>query len=107
MITITNLSKGFTQRTLFKDVNLSIFRGEKIGLAAGGRSYYGKIYRGKFRHRVRNLQMTARTGQILALHPPRVNRVSTRIEAGRKKSLLDIAQHRITHQVLVLGYEEN
>jgi len=32
MITITNLSKGFTQRVLFKDVNLSIFPGEKIGL---------------------------------------------------------------------------
>ncbi len=32
MITITNLSKGFTQRTLFKDVTLSIFPNEKIGL---------------------------------------------------------------------------
>ncbi len=32
MITITNLSKNFTQRTLFKDVSLSIFAGEKIGL---------------------------------------------------------------------------
>ena len=32
MITINNLSKNFTQRTLFKDVSLSIFPGEKIGL---------------------------------------------------------------------------
>lgn len=32
MITITNLSKNFTQRTLFKDVSLSIFPNEKIGL---------------------------------------------------------------------------
>jgi len=32
MITITHLSKGFSQRTLFKDVNLSIFTNEKIGL---------------------------------------------------------------------------
>lgn len=32
MITITNLSKNFTGRTLFKDVTLSIFAGEKIGL---------------------------------------------------------------------------
>jgi len=32
MITITNLSKNFTERTLFRDVSLSIFPGEKIGL---------------------------------------------------------------------------
>ena len=32
MITINNLSKDFTQRTLFKDVSLSIFPQEKIGL---------------------------------------------------------------------------
>ena len=32
MITITNLSKNFTQRTLFKDVSLSIYPNEKIGL---------------------------------------------------------------------------
>ncbi len=32
MITINGLSKGFTGRTLFKDVSLSIFAGEKIGL---------------------------------------------------------------------------
>ncbi len=32
MITISGLSKGFTGRTLFKDVSLSIFAGEKIGL---------------------------------------------------------------------------
>jgi len=33
MITINNLTMGFSQRTLFKDVNLSIFPNEKIGLA--------------------------------------------------------------------------
>lgn len=32
MITITGLSKDFTQRTLFKDVNLSIYPNERIGL---------------------------------------------------------------------------
>lgn len=32
MITISNLTMGFTQRTLFKDVSLSIFPNEKIGL---------------------------------------------------------------------------
>lgn len=32
MITIKNLSQNFTQRTLFKDVTLSIFPNEKIGL---------------------------------------------------------------------------
>ncbi len=33
MISITNLSKQYDQRTLFKDVTLSIFPNEKIGLA--------------------------------------------------------------------------
>ncbi len=32
MITLNNLTMGFSQRTLFKDVSLSIFRNEKIGL---------------------------------------------------------------------------
>ena len=32
MITINNLTMGFTERTLFKDVSLSIFPKEKIGL---------------------------------------------------------------------------
>jgi len=32
VITISNLSKNFHQRSLFKDVSLSIFKGEKIGL---------------------------------------------------------------------------
>ncbi len=32
MITINNLTMGFSQRTLFRDVSLSIFRQEKIGL---------------------------------------------------------------------------
>ncbi len=32
MITITDLTMGFSQRTLFKDVGLSIFPNEKIGL---------------------------------------------------------------------------
>jgi len=32
MITINNITMGFPQRTLFKDVSLSIFPNEKIGL---------------------------------------------------------------------------
>src|SRR3989338_9235273 len=32
MITINNVTMGFTQLTLFKDVSLSIFKNEKIGL---------------------------------------------------------------------------
>ncbi len=32
MITITNLSKGFANRTLFQNVSISIYRNEKIGL---------------------------------------------------------------------------
>ncbi|MCK5013613.1 MAG: ABC-F family ATP-binding cassette domain-containing protein, partial [Candidatus Omnitrophica bacterium] len=32
MITINNITMGFTKRTLFKDVTLSIFPKEKIGL---------------------------------------------------------------------------
>jgi len=32
MITLNNITMGFTQRTLFKNVSLSIFRNEKIGL---------------------------------------------------------------------------
>jgi len=32
MITLNNISMGFTQRTLFKDVSLSIFANEKVGL---------------------------------------------------------------------------
>src|SRR5210317_317616 len=32
MITINNITMGFTERTLFKDVSLSIFKKEKIGL---------------------------------------------------------------------------
>ena len=32
MITINNLSKNFNQRVLLKDVSLSIYRNEKIGL---------------------------------------------------------------------------
>src|SRR3989338_7161724 len=32
MITMNNLTMGFTQRTLFKDVTFSIFPNEKIGL---------------------------------------------------------------------------
>jgi len=41
MITISNLSKNFTQRTLFKDVSLGIYPNEKIGLTGpngGGKS---------------------------------------------------------------------
>lgn len=32
MITLNSVTMGFSQRTLFKDVNLSIFKNEKIGL---------------------------------------------------------------------------
>ncbi len=50
MITITNLSKNFTGRVLFKDVSLSIFPGEKIGLTGpngSGKSTLFSILRGE------------------------------------------------------------
>jgi len=50
MITITNLSKNFTGRFLFKDVSLSIFPGEKIGLTGpngSGKSTLFSILRGE------------------------------------------------------------
>ncbi len=47
MVTITNLSKNFTQRTLFKDVSLSIYPNERIGLTgpngAGKSSLFAMI----------------------------------------------------------------
>lgn len=50
MITLNNISMGFSQRTLFKDVSLSIFKNEKIGLAGpngSGKSTLFSIIRGK------------------------------------------------------------
>lgn len=50
MITINNLSMGFTQRTLFKDVTFSIFPNEKIGLTGpngAGKTTLFSIIRGE------------------------------------------------------------
>ncbi len=50
MITINNLTMGFTQRTLFKDVTLSIFPNEKIGLTGpngAGKTTLFSIIRGE------------------------------------------------------------
>lgn len=50
MITINNLTMGFTQRTLFKDVTFSIFPNEKIGLTGpngSGKTTLFSIIRGE------------------------------------------------------------
>lgn len=50
MITINNLTMGFTQRTLFKDVTFSIFPNEKIGLTGpngAGKTTLFSIIRGE------------------------------------------------------------
>jgi len=50
MITITNLCKNFTNRTLFEGVSLSIYRNEKIGLAGpngSGKTTLFSIIRGE------------------------------------------------------------
>ena len=50
MITITNLSKNFTGRTLFSDVSISIYRKEKIGLTGpngAGKTTLFSIIRGE------------------------------------------------------------
>ena len=44
MITINNLSKNFTNRTLFKDVSFSIFPNEKIGLTGPNGSGKSTLY---------------------------------------------------------------
>lgn len=59
MITITNLSKNFTGRTLFKDVTLSIFDGEKIGLTGpngAGKSTLFSIILGEMESTEGNVQ---------------------------------------------------
>jgi ATP-binding cassette subfamily F protein 3 len=60
MITIIGLSKNFTGRTLFKDVNLSIFSGEKIGLTGpngSGKSTLFSIIRGQMESTGGSVQM--------------------------------------------------
>lgn len=50
MITLNNVTMGFTERTLFKDVSLSIFRNEKIGLTGpngAGKTTLFAIIRGE------------------------------------------------------------
>lgn len=50
MITLNNLTMGFSQRTLFKDVSLSIFKNEKIGLTGpngAGKTTLFSIIRGE------------------------------------------------------------
>ncbi|MDD3374553.1 MAG: ABC-F family ATP-binding cassette domain-containing protein [Candidatus Omnitrophica bacterium] len=50
MITITNLSKNFTNRTLFNDVSISIYPNEKIGLTGpngAGKTTLFSIIRGE------------------------------------------------------------
>ena len=50
MVTLNNLTMGFSQRTLFKDVSLSIFKNEKIGLTGpngAGKTTLFSIIRGE------------------------------------------------------------
>ncbi len=59
MITINSLSKNFTGRTLFKDVTLSIFSGEKIGLTGpngAGKSTLFSIILGEMESTEGNVQ---------------------------------------------------
>jgi len=60
MITINNLSMGFTQRTLFKDVSMSIFPNEKIGLTGpngAGKTTLFSIIRGETEPLVGSIQI--------------------------------------------------
>lgn len=60
MITINNLTMGFTQRTLFKGVSLSIFPNEKIGLTGpngAGKSTLFAIIRGELQPVEGNIQI--------------------------------------------------
>lgn len=60
MITINNLTMGFTERTLFKEVTFSIFPNEKIGLTGpngAGKSTLFSIIRGKMEAVGGNIQI--------------------------------------------------
>lgn len=60
MITLINLSKNFTGRTLFKDVTLSIFANERIGLTGpngSGKSTLYSIIRGEMEPTTGEVQM--------------------------------------------------
>ena len=60
MITINNMSMGFTKRTLFKDVTLSIFPKEKIGLTGpngAGKTTLFSIIRGELEPLSGNVQI--------------------------------------------------
>ena len=60
MITITNLSKNFTNRTLFEGVSLSIYRNEKIGLAGpngAGKTTLFSIIRGEMQSTAGEVQI--------------------------------------------------
>lgn len=60
MITINNLTMGFTQRTLFKDVSFSIFPNEKIGLTGpngSGKTTLFSIIQGQMESTAGNIQI--------------------------------------------------
>ncbi|MCK5259819.1 MAG: ABC-F family ATP-binding cassette domain-containing protein [Candidatus Omnitrophica bacterium] len=60
MITINNITMGFTKRTLFKDVTLSIFPKEKIGLSGpngAGKTTLFSIILGKMEPLAGNVQI--------------------------------------------------
>ncbi len=60
MITITNLSKNFTNRTLFEGVSLSVYRNEKIGLAGpngAGKTTLFSIIRGEMQSTAGEVQI--------------------------------------------------
>ncbi len=60
MITITNLSKNFTNRTLFNDVSISIYPNEKIGLTGpngSGKTTLFSIIRGEMEPTGGEIQM--------------------------------------------------